>query len=228
MSLLIEEGHAAYGIYWLVLELLRDCDAYKIENNTKAIAWAVHCSDIDLVDRVLHNFGLFEVGADGRLSSPWLCSSMEAYDTRKKKLQEAGRRGAAKRFGTTRHEEGQAIASPSLEEGQAIPYNIMKPDITLRNLTLPNPSVGKVVDVDFFDKMISSQPEGHAPGYVAQVCMKYGMKEETCLFICEHSENAKVTNSTYRDFSALVRRIEAEKFTPKYPDSFFLSKLFEK
>lgn len=228
VSLLIEEGFAGYGLYLAILEVLRDAPGYRYSPDPKVWRYILHADNLDQLQRVLTSYGLFDRDDNGLLFSPWLCEQLEAYSDKKAKLAEAGRRGALKRWASSKDKEGQAIANPSMEDGQAIAYNIMKPNITLRNVTLPDPSVGKVVDVAFFEKMISSQPEGHAPGYVAQVCMKYGMKEETCLFICEHSENAKVTNSVYKAFSAIVRRIEAEKFTPKYPDSFFMSKLFEK
>lgn len=235
-TLLIEEGHAAYGIYWLVLELLRDCRDYRIGNNAKSLAWAVHCSDIDLVDRVLHNYGLFDIDGDGLLFSPWLVEQMEAYDAKKKKLQEAGRRGAAKRFGSPASaEDGQAIATPSGGDGQAIAIlpNIMQHNITQPNLTQASredwrsvcSNQGKPVDDELLQVLVSTQPEGHAVGYLAQLCRQYGMGENVLKLLQDLTDNADVGNSTYQRLVAIVRKVEAEKYPLKLPANFFLSKL---
>lgn len=235
-SLLIEEGHAAYGIYWMVLELLRDCPGYKVGDNVKSIAWSIHSTDLDLVSRVLHNYGLFDQDSDGLLFSPWLLEQMEAYDNKKKKLQEAGRRGAAKRFAS--RDNGEAIATPSMEDGEAkaILYNVTK-----RNITQDNPTTstevggedwrkvclcqGDKVDEGLVEAIAMSQPEGHASGYVAQVCQQYGIGQNVMDYLLRTTENAKLTNSRYIKFVALIKRIEREKYSPAHPANFICSKI---
>lgn len=236
ISLLIEEGHAAYGVYWLILELLRDCPGYRVGNNGKAIAWAIHCNDVGLVDRVLHNFGLFDVDDNGLLFSPWLCSQMEAYDERKKKLQEAGRRGAAKRFAPAASTDGQAIATPSVEDGQAIAYNITQPNIMQPNITQPTQAMaedwkeicrnqGASIDPLELEDISKRQTPGHANGYVLQCCLQYGMGKNVYSALCRLTDDADISHPTYKRFVALVKRIQAEKYRPEYPANFFFSKI---
>ena len=227
LSLRIEEGAAGYGVYWMILELLRDAPSFRFSRNSKAIAFAINEHDSALVERVVNNYGLFDFGDDGLLWSPWLLEAMEAYNDKKVKLQEAGRRGAAKRWAAVREDNGQAIATPLLENGQAIAYNATQHDITKHDITLPDPSGSRKVGVEYLELLCSTQAEGHAPGYVAQVCMQYGMTEATCDFICEHSNNAETTHPTFVKFKTIVGRIQREKWTPKHPDGFFLKKLFE-
>lgn len=235
-NLLIEEGHAAYGIYWLLLEILRDCPNYRISPNPKTLAWSVHSSDVSLVERVLKNYGLFELDDDGLLFSPWLLEQMEAYDSKKKKLQEAGRRGAAKRFATPDKSDGQAIATPSVEDGQAIAYNITQHNIMQPNITQPTQAMaedwreicrnpGPKVDENLLEAICKTDPEGHACGYIAQVCMQYGMGRNVYNALCRVTEDAKVSNPTYRKFCTLVERIQKEKYRPEYPANFFFSKI---
>lgn len=223
----IEEGAAGYGVYWMVLELLRDAPGFKFSRNPKAIAFAINEHDVELVSRVIGNFGLFDFDDDGLLWSPWLLDAMEAYNDKKTKLQEAGRRGAAKRWAAAHGTDRQAIATPSLEDGQAIAYNVTQRNVMEQNVTLPDTSGSPKVSVEYFEALCSTQQEGHAPGYVAQVCLQYGMTEAACDFICERSNNAEVANPTYKKFCALVKRIQGEKWVPKHPDGFFLKKLFE-
>lgn len=232
-TLLIEEGHAAYGIYWMVLELLRDCPEYRIGNNPKSIAWSIHCTDLDLVARVLGNYGLFDVDSDGLLFSPWLLDQMASYDDKKRRLQEAGRRGAAKRFGKDGH--GEAIATPSIEHGEAIAiqYNVTQRNVTLHDVTEPSGTGGlDVVDViknpgqdvsaELLEALCSTAPEGHAPGYLAQVCIRYKMGERVLEAMQELTNNADLTNPRYKALCAKIRDMEAKKWRPNMPANFFL------
>lgn len=227
LTLRIEEGAAGYGVYWMILELLRDAPNFRFSRNPKAIAFAINEPDLSMVERVVNNYGLFDFDDDGLLWSPWLLDAMEAYNDKKVKLQEAGRRGAAKRWAAARGDDGQAIASPSVEDGQAIAYNATQHNITQHDITLPDLSGSRKVGVEYLELLCSTQAEGHAPGYVAQVCMQYGMTEAACDFICEHSNNAETTHPTFVKFKTIVGRIQREKWTPKHPDGFFLKKLFE-
>lgn len=238
IALRIEEGAAGYGVYWMVLELLRDAPNYKYSNNTAAIAFAINEKEVGIVERVCHNFGLFDVDEEGLLFSPWLLEQMGSYDTRKAKLAAAGRKGAAKRYASMGDNDGQAIATPSLEDGQAIAHNIILPNVTQYNMTSPkgvsgnewaevlnNP--GKRVGDKLVEVICQTEPHGHNIGYIAQVCRQYGVGENVLNYLSDASNNGDTTHPLYKKFIELVRRIEADKFKPKQPNAFFLKKLFE-
>lgn len=238
VTLVMDEGFAGYGIYWAIIELLRDAQNYRYTSEPKVIAYVLHAQDVAQVERVLRNFGLFDYDSDGLLFSPWLLEQMGAYDTRKAKLSAAGKKGAAKRFGVNGKEDGQAIATPSVEDGQAKAYNIILPNLTKPNITSPLENdgtewsdilnnTGKKMDEDLVKVLGEHDTEGHNTGYIAQVCWHYGVGENTFNFLCERSNNADMTHPLYKKFCALVKRIQADKFTPKKPDAFFIKKLFE-
>lgn len=239
VALRIEEGAAGYGIYWMIIELLRDAPSFKFSGNPRAIAFAINEANIELVSRVIGNYGLFDFDDDGLLLSPWLLDAMGAYADRKTKLQEAGRRGAAKRWAAAHGTDGQAIANPSLEDGQAIAHNLTLPNITEQDITQPNGEAMKDwrevlsvnsprVTAEYFEMIFKTQTEGHAPGFIAQCCMHYGMTEAVCDFICNASDNGNMSNPIYKKFCALVKRIQQDKWKPDHPANFFLSKLFDK
>ena len=238
VTLVMNEGYAGYGIYWAVIELLRDATNYRYNPDPKVISYVLHAQDAVQVGRVLKNFGLFDTDEDGLLFSPWLLEQMGAYDTRKAKLSAAGKKGAAKRFGGTGKEDGQALATPSMEDGQAKAYNIMLPNVTQQDITQPNvnegkewlnvlSSPGKKTPLDLVETLCSLETPGHSAGYVAQTCYHYGVGENVFNFICERSNNADLTHPLYIKFRELVKRIEHEKFKPNQPNAFFLKKLFE-
>lgn len=238
LRMLMREGVAGYGIYWMLLEMLRDAPDFRMFFFPESFAYAMHCNDVDMVTRVCKDYGLFEFDQEDNISSSWLHEAMGEYSDKKAKLQEAGRRGAAKRWASAHREDGQAIATPSMEDGQAIAYNVTKSNVIQRNDTLPFEGNAEdwrsivamespKVDAEYLGVLSDTAPEGHAPGYVAQVCMHFGMTEAVCNFICERSDNASTSHPLYNKFCALVRRIQQEKWAPKHPANFFLSKLME-
>lgn len=236
LRLRISEGSAGYGVYWMVLELLRDAPEYKLPADHRALAFAINEPDINLVQRVITNPALFDIDSDENLFSPWLNEQLSAYDDKKRKLQEAGRRGAARRYQAKSIDNGVAIATPSMDDGVAIAiqHNIMQHDVT-ENTTPPEcqeedwrvicQSQGLTVDEDLVQAIAQTQPEGHAPGYVAQVCRQWGMGQNVLDYLLRITDNAALTHPRYKAFVALVAKISREKYSPKYPANFFCSKL---
>lgn len=97
----IREGAAGYGVYMMLLELLRDADSRRVFYFPEGLAYAINERDIDLVKRVCEDYGLFNLDKEDYLTSPWLDSQMAEYDAKKQAAVEAGKRGAAKRYGKT-------------------------------------------------------------------------------------------------------------------------------
>lgn len=237
VSLLIEEGFEGYGLYWAILEVLRDAPDYRFSSDFRVWSYVMHSADPDKVRRVLENYGLFDKDDNGLLFSPWLSDQLCSYDDTKRRRQEAGKKGAASRWGSKAPENGNAIAMPLDDNGNAIAYNNTQYNLTQDKNTKPNQgngegwksiceNQGKRVDPELMNYLTKNTHEGHAPGYIAQVCIQYGMGENVLNFLCEATNNADLGNDTYKKFCALVRRIQEEKYPLKYPANFFLSKLF--
>lgn len=238
VSLLIEEGFAGYGLYWSILEVLRDAPGYRYSSDPRVWVYVLHATDIEQVSRVISNYGLFDTDDDGQLFSPWLLEQLDNYDEQKRRRSEAGKKGAARRWASDDRQDGKAIAMPSLEDGKAIAYNATQYNAMKENITNPSGEAwgdwrdicdhpGELIDPDILGQLCKSQPEGHAPGYIAQVCIRYRMGENVYKFLCELTEGANLTNDTYKRFCAIVKRVEGQKWRPDKPANFFLSKLLE-
>ena len=80
LAMRISEGAAGYGIYMMLLEMLRDADERRLTLNPAHLAFAINEADKTLVERVVKDYGLFTIGEDGRFSSPWLEDAMDEYD----------------------------------------------------------------------------------------------------------------------------------------------------
>lgn len=238
VSLLIEEGFAGYGLYWAVLEVLRDAPDYRYSPDPRVWAYVLHASDVSQVERVLTRYGLFSIDDNGLMYSQWLCDQMGDYDTTKRKRQEAGRRGAASRWGAAATHNSNAIALPSSENSNAIAYNETPCNVTKDNITNPSnvggmdwrsicSNQGKPVEPELFEAICAVKTEGHAPGWLAQLCIRYRMGENVLSALQELTNNAEISHPTYKRLVALVRRIQQEKWEPQQPANFFLSKLSE-
>lgn len=239
VTLLIEEGFEGYGIYWAILEILRDAPHYRYNSDPRVWAYVLHAPDVAQVQRVLQNYGLFNQDDDGLVYSPWLTGQLTTYDDSKRRRQEAGKKGAASRWGGKVSDNGNAIAMPSMDDGNAIAYNNTQSNSIQGKNIQPSMAGGEEwrsvcdnpgykIDPALLDILTRTAPEGHAPGYIAQVCLQYGIGENVLNFLCERTNNAETSHPLYRKFVALVQRVQAEKYPLKYPANFFLSKLFEK
>lgn len=91
LQMRMQEGAYGYGIYLMILEQLRDADGYTMRYDPAVLAWALHESDQQRVERVCTNYGLFEITPDGLIKSPWLISAMSLHDDRRAKLSAAGK-----------------------------------------------------------------------------------------------------------------------------------------
>ena len=236
VTLLIEEGAAGYGIYCMILEVLRDAPNYSYNPDPKVWLYLLHCQDIETVKRVLNNYGLFEYNDDGLLFSPWLVSQMENYEDKRKKRSDAGKKGATTRWGKPSEEDGNAIAMPSEEDGNAI---AIIPNITYNNKNNNTMPMGGVEEDRGFicsnqgrkiteeDILMFSQtaPQGFNTGYIAQLCYHYGMGENVFNFLCKRTDNANINNSAYKYLCSEIKRIEREKWRPNDPAKFFTSRV---
>lgn len=97
LKMRMSEGSSGYGIFMMLLELLRDSDGYQTAYDPNVLAWALHESDIPKLQNVCEKYGLFSISEDKQICCPWLTSVMSQHEEKKKKLSEAGKRSAASR-----------------------------------------------------------------------------------------------------------------------------------
>ena len=95
LKMRMSEGAAGYGIFMMLLELLRDSNNYTTAYDPSVLAWALHEPDITKLTKVCENYGLFEISADKQICCPWLTAVMSQHEEKRRKLSEAGKRSAA-------------------------------------------------------------------------------------------------------------------------------------
>ena len=98
VRLRMKHGAAGYGVYFMILERLRESTNYMCVKDYNMIAFDLRV-DAALVKSVVEDYGLF-VFTDNReyFYSESFLKRMNESDTRKKKLSDAGRAGMARRW----------------------------------------------------------------------------------------------------------------------------------
>lgn len=101
LSLRMAEGAYGYGLYCMLLELMRESSEHCLNDNPKNLAFALQEPDAERVERVIHNYNLFQISPDGVVRSNYLEQILQEFEDKKAAAREAGKKGAAVRYGRT-------------------------------------------------------------------------------------------------------------------------------
>jgi hypothetical protein len=75
-------GYEGYGIYWALIEYLRDSSNYEAENKPKRIAYVLQAEE-RLIEQVINNYGLFVIDEKGTFYSKSLIERMKVMDLKR-------------------------------------------------------------------------------------------------------------------------------------------------
>lgn len=99
LKIRMKYGAEGYGIYFMILERLREDKEYMSVTDYNVIAFDLRV-DASKVKAIVEDFGLFVFTEDGKyFYSETLNENMDIKDEIKRKKSEAGKKGAAKRWG---------------------------------------------------------------------------------------------------------------------------------
>lgn len=257
LSMRIQEGSAGYGVYVMLLELLRDAENRQLVFNPKHLGFAMNEPDIELVRRVVQDYGLFTVLEDGKFCSPWLEAQMAEYDAKKAAAVAAGKRGAARRYGRPETSEasdnrdpiGPPMATEQIPDSNLTQYN--EPNKT-------NPTKSKLLGMSWKDwdgerlfnlarkkepeidemsrKVITDrQRELEAKSgrdvynleAVVSVCDFFHVGVGMFAFLAQYTNFGRIGSPELMRLIALEKECRKTQFTPKYPAEYVLVKLLE-
>lgn len=107
-------GAEGYGVYFMILERLRDEATYTSITDYNMLAFDLHV-DTSVVKSVIEDFGLFVFTNDGKyFSSESFNKRMALKDAKSNARSEAGKKGANKRWDSNaKDKNGKAIAKSS-------------------------------------------------------------------------------------------------------------------
>lgn len=121
--MLIEQlGPEGYGIYWILIETLRDQPNYRYPLNLLPALARRYITSKEKIETVVHNYNLFEVENEELFLSPSLCRRMGAIDNKRRLLSEAGKKGRAKQLqqttGNAKAKPGPSPSHPGASKGK--------------------------------------------------------------------------------------------------------------
>lgn len=99
IALRIKHRWEGYGLYWALIEKLRDSNDYTLKADYNGLAFDLR-ADAAILKSVINDFGLFAFTDNGEcFYSESLCTRMKPLDDKKASLSDAGKRGNIKRWG---------------------------------------------------------------------------------------------------------------------------------
>lgn len=124
IKLRMRHKSAGYGVYFMILERLRDSEDYTSPRDYNVIAYDLR-EDASLIKSVVEDFGLFTISDDGKyFYSEEFIERMAIKDSVSEKRAEAGRIAAAKRWQTHSKRIANALQTHSTPNAVAMPNKI--------------------------------------------------------------------------------------------------------
>lgn len=104
LAMRIDLGWEAYGLYWALIEMLRDASDYMLKANFKVLAFSLHTTP-DLIQQIICNYGLFSFSEN---QQSFFSSSLTKRMEEKEVLSKKRRASAGNRWGKTSADDANA------------------------------------------------------------------------------------------------------------------------
>lgn len=151
IKLRIKHGWKGYGLFWALIELLRDQDSFKMQTDYESIAFALR-EDSETIKSVINDFDLFKVELDFFYSES-LLNRMKLKEEQSEKAREA----ANKRW----NKKSNANAMPTHSERNANPMQLKESKV--KEIKVNELTIDSVRD-SFSKQGINSLPHFHEVG----------------------------------------------------------------
>ena len=244
LAMMAREGAHGYGVFLLLLQLARDNENRWLPNDVAQLSYAIRETDTDLVARIIQNYDLFQPTQGGDLCCPILETLMSEYDAKKTAAREAGKRGAAARYGkaTAEQPHSDPIATPQQGHDNSTLLNKTERNSTQSRSKLLGEefqgragaelvsfcrSEGKAIDKDFIDRCDKAARPGYTPQFLAEACAWFGVHQGIFGAIGAWCNYAKCGDPRYTFLLKLQKDAEKAEFRPKYPAEYIISKCIE-
>lgn len=109
-------GSAGYGVYVMLLELLRESEGQQMFYFPEALAYSLHENNIEMLESVCRDFSLFTFTDDDIMSSPFLAMCQQQADERAAKAREWGKMGAKARYSRNSAQQSTPQTTPDHPE----------------------------------------------------------------------------------------------------------------
>lgn len=247
LKMRMQEGSSGYGIYIMLLELLRDSEDLRTAYEPSVLAWALHESDIERLTRVCENYDLFQISDTRELTCPWLNDIMNESLERKQKLSAAGKKSQALRKAALNEVE---TTFNNRGGGASSEVSNLSQQTTLYNNTTEKPN--KILDFADLVKGERVYSEESIKAIGRSKAMLFGIDDEALRGLSDSKHNLCAVGNVARHFKLNVDQFTALKiatddarigspeliallgaynncketdFAPKYPYEYLMSRI---
>jgi membrane-associated HD superfamily phosphohydrolase len=126
LQLRMEMGWEGYGLFWALIEMLRNESDHRMKKHYKSIAFALHTQE-DSIKRLINDFDLFAID-DQNFWSESLLKRMEMKEAKSEKMREA----ANKRW--NKDDDAKAMHKHSISNAEAMQLKERKGKETKENI----------------------------------------------------------------------------------------------
>ena len=109
-------GWEAYGLYWALIEMLRDASDYMLKANYKVLAFSLHTTP-ELIQSIICDYGLFCLTED---KSSFFSASLTKRMEEKEVLSKKRRASAGNRWGKSTDSDANALQLHSNSDANAL------------------------------------------------------------------------------------------------------------
>lgn len=254
LDLRMNEGARGYGVFIMLIEMLRDACNRQLLFNPKKLAYAINESDEDCITRVVKDYGLFTITPENYIKSDWLDTQLAEFDNKKEAAAAAGRRGAAKRWHRDVNADEENNSNPnSTPLGEPCNPNGNITNITEYNII--NKTQSKLLNCswkDYGGKELLEIARGNAEsislkteewtdvqqctldakygtnvynlGAVLEVCKHFKVNCGVYKWLIEYTDCGKIGSPELVRLLQIYNDAKNTKFTPKYPAEYIMTK----
>lgn len=201
LRLRMRHGAAGYGVYFMILERLREETNYMSVKDYNTIAFDLRV-DARLIKSVVEDFGLFAFTEDGKcFYSDAFLKRMEGKSDAARKLSEAGKAGMRKRWAKNNTSDNNDTTSETNETNENTTSSDEKPE--QEKNSLPD------VNDDFLSRFFRKTNQEN----IEIILMNFGLKPDELEKLKELAREVvsewKATDTSHNDYSDWSRHLVA-------------------
>ncbi len=214
VSLIDQLGMEGYGIFWTLIETLRDQPEYKYPIKLLPALARRYNTSFEKMKAVVYSYGLFVVEDNNVFFSESLIRRMKPLEEKRRKLSEAGKKGNITRWGTISQSRGdrKAIASRSQVKENRVDESTGNESKGAHTVSSNRKGVigGKQSAADFLSWIESDHPTIHAmtepfDEHQAHMIMaEYSTEDIIRIIEAMHNKGAHKNASAYGTFNSFA------------------------
>lgn len=245
LRLRMREGEAGYGIYVMVLEMLRESKNYELSYDTEQIAWALHIQDIERLKRVLENYDLFSISSEKKLTSPWLIEAMKPLEDKRLINAERAKKAAEARWGQAMPEQCTSNAQASNTDATRTDFNanyiykINKINQINQTRSAWEVADGKIIPFEKIDTVcrctdrsisdedrqyaVKKTNEEHNMRCIVEIAEYFGLNYTQYKLLLEITQSGLVGGKETKELLQTYNRCKQENYKARFPMNYIMS-----